>query len=79
MYLYDSDGSRKVASVSGNDDVLRQVAKEIESQLRRAMLNWMQYGKGRDRVVELQRRYAQYNGRLHTELLHGPTRRALAA
>ena len=38
----------------------RRILRELERQLKEATLNYVRYGKGRDRFVRLQRSYRQY-------------------
>ena len=62
-----------------NSAIVRLIAKETERQLRQAMLDFMRYGKGYAWVLELQLRYAAYNGMIQAALHRGSDRRALAA
>jgi hypothetical protein len=62
-----------------NTALLRLIEKKTERQLQRAMLGFLRYGKGYAWVLELQLRYAAYNGMVQAELNRGAGRRALAA
>ena len=62
-----------------NSAIVRLIAKETGRQLQQAMLDFLRYGKGYAWVLELQLRYAAYNGMVQAALHRGADRRVLAA
>ncbi|MBI2936274.1 MAG: hypothetical protein HYY31_05660 [Chloroflexi bacterium] len=57
--------------------------EEIEEQLKEAALDFLRFGRGRDRLAQLQALYRQYQQALshdrHAEGMEGATGRPLAA